>query len=118
MSRKQDKWRQVAKRGYWREVDARQLIEAWRSSGESLTQFARQLGVERGRLARWSRRLDGQASLVLHPVRLKPRAAVGADGNGAIEIRLPDDVRIVVPPGFGDDDLRRVLSALAESVSC
>src|SRR5437867_5478398 len=72
MATNADEVRQVAARGYWRESDARLLIEAWRSSGETLVRFARRHRVEHKRLARWVSRLDGAGSgrLLLHPVRL------------------------------------------------
>ena len=56
MARKADV-RRVAGRLYWREADARILVDAWRKSGETLSGFARRQGVERKRLGRWVRRL-------------------------------------------------------------
>ena len=38
----------VAARRYWREADARVVVEAWRRSGESLSPFARRYRVRRG----------------------------------------------------------------------
>jgi hypothetical protein len=79
--------RQVAERWYWREADARVLVEAWRSSGEALWGLARRHGVEPRRLARWVSRLRGAGvgALRFHPVRLV--AAAWRPGGGApIEI--------------------------------
>jgi hypothetical protein len=35
----------VATRRYWREADARVMVEAWRQSGTSLSAFIRRYGV-------------------------------------------------------------------------
>jgi transposase-like protein len=71
MKRKAD-FRRVAERRYWREAEARVVVEAWRSSGETQSGFARRHGVGRGRLTRWVRRLQGagKGSVRFHPVRL------------------------------------------------
>lgn len=116
MARKVDVVRQVAERGYWRECDARLLIEAWRSSGETLERFARRHRVEHRRLARWANRLDGAGrGLLLHPVRLVDnRLEMGA----AIEIQFAGGHHVRVSPGFAPEDLRRVLAVLAESAPC
>ena len=66
--------RRVAERRYWRESEARVLVEAWRSGGETLAGFAGRHGVERRRLARWVGRLEGVGgALRFHPVRLVER---------------------------------------------
>jgi transposase len=116
MARTAGRLRQVAKRGYWRESDARVLIEAWRASGESLTRFGGRYGGAPRRLARWRKRLEETAAPVLHPVRVVEQVT-GTRGE-AIELRLADDCRVVVPAGFATDDLRRVLAVLAESLPC
>jgi transposase len=112
-----DEVRQVAARGYWRESDARLLIEAWRSSGETLVRFARRHRVEHKRLARWVSRLDaaGRGRLLLHPVRLVDNRL---EAGAPIEIQFAGGRRVRVPPGFASEDLRRVLAVLAESAPC
>ena len=39
-----------AGRAYWREADARVIVEAWEQSGETGAAFARRLGVHPQRL--------------------------------------------------------------------
>jgi transposase len=111
--------RQVAERTYWREADARVLVEAWRSSGETLSGFARRHGVEPRRLARWVSRLPGvgEGSLRFHPVRLV-ESAPGIGGWAPIEIQLAGGRRVRVPRGFETEDLRRVLAVLEEAATC
>ena len=118
MSKKQDALEQVARRGYWREADARALIEAWRSCGEPLSRFARRYGVQRSRLTRWLKRLEGAAPMVLHPVRVVAKTTNRRSGDGTIEIQLADGPCVRVAHDFQSDDLRRVLMVLTESLSC
>lgn len=118
MARKTDV-RKVADRLYWREADARILVEAWRNSGESLSGFARRQGVEHKRLARWVRRLEGAAGgpLRFHPVRLVESPAESG-GGAPIDIQLAGGQRVRVAHGFQTEDLRRVLAVLAEASRC
>ena len=109
---------EVVERPYWREAEARMVVEAWRTSGESLSQFAGRHRVEPGRVARWAARLRGgstSAPVRFHPVRL----AGPGDGSGAaIEIHLVGGRRVRVAPGFQAEDLRRVLAVLEAGTPC
>jgi len=111
--------RGVARRRYWREADARVLIEAWRGSGQPLSRFARRYAVEPRRLADWARRLADRKPepMVLHPVQLVQREQ-GARAAGAIEIQLVSGPSVRVPAGFASEDLQRVLIVLRESRAC
>jgi transposase-like protein len=107
----------IASRVYWREEDAGAVVAAWRASGESLSAFARQHGVQPRRVARWIRRLETAAPIRFHPVRLTDAIEATASSTG-IEIELPSGERIRLPRGFDADDLRRVFSVLTASSSC
>ena len=48
---------QISRRGYWKEADARVVVEAWRSGGETLSKFAARYGVDAKRIARWEGRV-------------------------------------------------------------
>jgi hypothetical protein len=108
---------EVAARRYWRERDARVVVEAWRNSGESVAAFARRHHVERRRVAWWAGRIEGSAPA---PVRFHPvRLAKPDDGGGApIEIHFGGGQRVRVFPGFQTDDLRRVVAVLDGRRSC
>jgi hypothetical protein len=110
---------QVAAKRYWREGEARVVVEAWRRSGESLADFARHRGVGRARLARWARRLDRPSVGVrFHRVQLVERRLVGDDaerGGSRIEI---EGRCVRVLPGFGAEDLARVLEVLEGRQRC
>ena len=114
--------REVAGRPYWREAEARVLVEAWQGSGEMLAGFARRHGVEPRRLARWVRRFERGADegVRFHPVRLlEQQAEPEGSGSGApIEIELAHGRRVCVPRGFEEEDLRRVLVVLGEVAAC
>ena len=120
-----------AGKSYWREADARHVVEAWRRSGQPLSRFAAAQGVKAARLARWASRLEkrgvgtrgrgsaaGPARLKLHfhPVELVGNAT--ALQGGAIEVVLLDGRRVRVAAGFADDDLERVLRVLEERNRC
>jgi hypothetical protein len=109
----------VAEQRYWREGHARVVVEAWRSSGETLSAFARRHGVERRRLARWVSRLEetGAGALRFHPVRVVERRPESG-GGAPIEIQLGGGQRVRVPHGFESEDLRRVLAVLAAATTC
>lgn len=66
------------KRRRWRQEDARVVVEAWRSSGDSLAEFCRRHKLKAQRVTRWARRLDG-GSIQFHPVELVRGAGRTAD---------------------------------------
>lgn len=105
-----------AKRQYWREAEARVVVEAWRQSGKSAEAFAREHGVHAERLRRWAARLEAAGSPVLtfYPVRLR------AEGERAepleLEVVLRDGRAVRVPYGFAPDHLQRLLQVLEAGV--
>jgi hypothetical protein len=114
---------QAAESRYWREAEARVLVEAWRRSGETLTRFARRHGVQRRRLARWVDRLEGAPGKAVrfHRVRLVDYRQVDPErdrSGAAIEIQFGGGRLVRVPHGFEADELRRVLAVLAEVTEC
>jgi len=114
--------RRVAKRRYWKEADARVMVEAWRRSDEPLSEFAIDHGVVPRRLSRWVNRLEGVAAgsgpVRFHQVRVVQTPAEHGPRAASIEIELTSGERVHVPQGFAADDLRRVLALLAEAASC
>jgi hypothetical protein len=113
---------QVAERPYWRESEARVLVEAWRSSGETLARFAWRHGFEPRRLARWASRLEraADAALRFHPVRVVAHQPEGerTGSEVPIEIELASGQRVRVPRGFEAAELRRVLAVLRDAGPC
>ena len=118
-----DRIAEVASRPYWREADARMIVEAWQESDETLARFAQRHGVHRGRLSRWALRLGSRepTPVRFHPVRVAGDGVAGRRGGAPIEIEVGAGrhgrvVRVV--PGFAADDLRRVLAVLDEGPTC
>lgn len=110
---------ELANRSYWREDDARRVVDAWQGSGESIVGFARRFGLKRQRLSRWVTRLGrSEAERVhFHPVRVADRGPRGP-AAAYIDIDLGDGRRVRVAPGVAAEDLRRVLAILAEQTAC
>jgi hypothetical protein len=100
---------------HWREADARAVLEAWRESGETITEYARNRGIHAERLARWERklRLPAAQAVSFHPVRVTGQ--LGSARPAYIEVVLGQEPRVRVPSGFAPQDLRAVLAVLAES---
>jgi len=118
MSRRSEVSR-VSRRGYWREAEARVIVEAWRNSGETLSEFAGGYGVDPKRIARWASRLKrARAETVqFHPVRVVG-VEPGKDPGSAIEILLVCGRRVRVAGGFDAEDLQRVLAVLEPGTRC
>ena len=104
----------VAVLRYWREPDARVVVEGWRRSGERLASFAQRYGIHPSRLSRWAERLGEDAAAIrFYPVRLVEGEHLQGQGCEPIEIVLGESCRVRVPAGFAAEDLRRVLAVLA-----
>ena len=108
----------LAEKLYWRESDARTLIEAWRESGLTLASFSRRYGLNRQRLQRWAGRLgpvrepsELPEQMRFHPVR------VASGGPSAqphvLEMILDEGIQLRIPEGFDAAYLLEVLDALA-----
>ncbi len=104
---------------YWREAEARKVVEAWRRGGRTLAGFAREHGVEAARVARWVARLragEGARAVRFHPVRVVGSTLPVA--RPALEVVLGNGCSVRVPTGFAADDLRKVLEVLDELARC
>ena len=109
-------WRRTARSPYWHEKDAREVVEAWRQSGDTLAGFCRSQGLSSRRLARWAARLDQDEPVQFHPVRVIG-ACAGTD-HPMLAVELPGGATVRLPAGFAIDDLRRILSALEPVTGC
>lgn len=120
----------AAGRSYWGEAEARPVVRAWASSGQSLRAFATTHGLKAARVSRWAKRLGkrrggrrrpgrtGIAPLKLrfHPVELVGNAT--APERTSIEVVLLDGRRVRVASGFASEDLERVLQVMEERSRC
>jgi transposase-like protein len=90
-----------------------QLVERWRGSDGSLTDFARKHGVSRDKLAYWRRRLAGSDGAVevaaLAPVRLIGPAPTHGH---RLEVVLGTGDRVLVPENTPVELLHDVVTVL------
>jgi len=131
MSRRQGARRidpsEAAAKRYWRAADAREVLALWQRSGMTLTGFARDQGLDRGRLTRWRGRLSGleQPAVRFHQVKVvkdipcaAPAREVAAGAAPGIEVIVSGGRRVVVRPGFVPDLLIQVLAVLEGQAQC
>lgn len=122
MPRREEEVQRVAEgRGYWREDDARVVVEAWRASEISVAAFARRYGLSPRRITRWAKRLDEDSSAVrFHPVRVVTSTAMPTPlgDSPSIEIVLEGGLRVRVPAGVDPSELRQVLDVVVEHSRC
>lgn len=110
---------------YWRATDAQQVLDLWRRSGMTLSEFARRHGLDRNRLARWRDRLREESAVRFHPVQVverrrqsvAPDILDGQDGCG-IDIVLLSGRRLMVRRGFDADLLAQVIGVLEGESRC
>lgn len=101
------------------------LLARWRSSGRTLSGFARAHGVSRDKLEYWRRRLgrpsssragrrkvpSRRAAVAFAPVQLAA-ATAPAPATAVVEVSLADGVRVAVGEGVTEELLGVVLAAL------
>ncbi len=106
----------IAERQRWVEDDARVVVEAWRRSGESLSQFAGWYRLRGERIGRWASRIEKPEGdrLRFHRVRLVEAKDRWQQGGEKIEVVLTDGRCVRVPHGFAPKDLQQVLRVLEE----
>lgn len=115
-------WETATRAGRWSIAVGRQMVEAWRRSGESRSAFARRHGLGAHRVTYWIERVAGKSS----------RAGSGARGRAGdvqfARVRVVDSrparasgspLEVVigaaivrVPAGFDEEHLRRVILVL------
>ena len=100
----------------WTREQAEHVLQAWRSSGQSVEAFARDRELPSQRLRYWFKRLGSQAGernagggVSLLPVR------VASSLGGAVEIQTPGGCVVRVGPGFDEDALLRVVALLGRA---
>ena len=116
---KRNEMRRVVSRRRWTEEDALQILEAWKTSGKTLSVFARELGVGRQRIQRWVAQLgidEPEPSVTFHPVRVIGESRLPE--AEALEVVLVDGTRVRIPNGFDAEELRRLIGVLREKPAC
>jgi len=99
---------------YWREEDARVVLEEWSSREIGLEEFARRHGLSERRLRRWSERLGRSMAggMRFHPVELRLDGLArgeAANSDGGIAVVARGGRRVVVGRDFDEELLARVV---------
>lgn len=104
----------MAKRREDRREEMRALLARQESSGQSVAAFARRRGISAWTLYAWKRRLAQERGAGPGQDRgFVEVQVVGSRKAPPIELELPQGVRVVVPSGVEEEDLRRVLAVLS-----
>jgi hypothetical protein len=127
-----ERWRRLLPRAQWNAQEAAEVLQAQRESGQRITTFARQQGVNAKRLYKWQSRLklppqngttsQPQGSAFI-PVRVCPEPPEAMDvptlnSGGAVELLLPKGYRLRLGPAFCAQTLRRLLLMLTQEGPC
>jgi len=99
----------------WSEEDAREVLDALERSGQPVSAFAAEHGLDPQRVYLWRRRLGASASAERTTFR---EVVVRADGSGRFEIVLTSGMTVRVPASFDDDSLERLLGVLSRAGAC
>lgn len=93
----------------WSDAEARRVVDAWRSSGESRAAFGRRLGIHVHRLYFWIAKFGKQRAapkrkrVRFHPVEVTTRTEQR-------EVAAPIEIRSIrIPRGLEPEELRSLL---------
>jgi transposase-like protein len=108
----------IAAQSYWREADARVIVEAWRRSGLSVAAFARRHGLTQQRVAYWRMHVGATArprkGVTFHRVQVRPARETAS--TAVIEILVGAGCVVRVPGGVAPADVQVVLAAVGAFV--
>jgi hypothetical protein len=103
----------------WSAEDARSVLAALDRSGQPVSVFAADHGLDAQRLYIWRRRLRGSAEAERSNFReLIVRPSVVGDDGGRFEIVLTSGTTVRVPASFDADALMRLLEVVARAGAC
>lgn len=95
--------------------DRRRLVDAWRHSGCSQTQFAREHGITASHLSRWRLEFPENESGVAGPMLLEVFAESSTTRRAPpceFQVRLPSGIEVAIPADFDGDALHRLIATL------
>jgi transposase-like protein len=99
----------------WNEQDARTVLEALERSGQPVSAFAAEHGLDPQRVYLWRRRLGASAERTTFR-ELVVRGS--AERATAFEVVLSTGVTVRVPASFDADALARLLDVLSRVAAC
>jgi transposase-like protein len=104
----------------WTEQDARDVLAALARSGQPVSTFAAEHGLDPQRVYLWRRRLGGAELTTFRELIVRPPAqrTVADTEDSPFEIVLASGDVIRVPPSFEGAALSRLLEVLAQVRAC
>ena len=102
----------------------RKRVERWKDSGLTAVQFASEMGINAGTLQFWRSKLKqkGHAKRRRRPTAdailsslVEVRAPTHVSAETRFEIQLGRDRRLLVPPTFEANALKKLLAALEDA---
>jgi transposase-like protein len=96
--------------GQWTEVEGRAVIAAWRKSGLSTVEYAREHGIVPQRLYWWRHKLEGGGTK--DEVKLLPVQVAEPRRGEPITVLLRTGHMLKVGRGFDEEALLRVVAVL------
>jgi hypothetical protein len=104
----------------WTESQAREVLAALERSGQPVSEFASQHGLDPQRVYHWRRRVAGGDNTTFREliVRRLPTTLSHDAGGSSFEVVLASGVLIRVPPSFDATALARILEVLAQARAC
>ena len=105
----------------WTADDAREVIAALDRSGQPVSAFAAEHGLDAQRVYLWRRRLRtgsaGAERSTFQELVVRP-SALGVSDGARFEVVLASGTTVRVPPSFDADALVRLLDVLGRAVAC
>ncbi len=106
---------EIAQKRPWRTDDARKLVDAQATSGLSILEFVRRLGIGEQRFHAWKRKLGGRknksASISFAPIRVTSSAPFTTTAL-SMEVVLQNERRVRLGRNFDDAAVSRLLAIL------
>lgn len=102
----------MAKRGEARRAEMRELLAAQESSGLSVARFAHEHGISSWTMYKWRRRLREESEEGKPPF-VEVRVVEEGGPARAMAVELESGIRVHVPGGFDESELRRLLGVLS-----
>ena len=100
-------------RARWSEHEARSAIAAWRKSGQSVENFARERGLVPQRIYFWRKKLEGSETVAAHSLKLLPVDVSSPRARGEpVAVFLRTGHIIKVGRDFDEEAFTRVVALL------
>lgn len=96
-----------------RDEGIKELLAEQQASGLSVAAFARERGLPRWKLYEGRQRLRKRKSRAKDADFIQVHVRPVEPASSPIEVELKAGMRVQVPPGFDEDELRRLLGVLA-----